>query len=273
MKLAPRVISPLMTAWLLLAGAAAAAMATTLLLASAAAAPPPLPPWYTVRWHTQPVDHFNALANATFSQRFLVNETWWKPEGPILFYTGAEGGGINTTFAHSGPVLELGRKLGALVVFAEMRFFGRSMPFGERGSFSNLGLLSVEQALADYASLITALRREYKAETSPAIAVGGSLAGSLAFFLRYKYPTVVDMGLVSSAPILGYPGLTDQFGWYRVATQTYEAQSPGCPAVVRSHFGHLLAASAPTLTAVRDSPRSELRNRPSPPYLCVIWVG
>ena len=47
---------------------------------------------------------------------------------------------------------------------------------------------------------------QYNASESPVLALGGSLAGSLSFFLRYKYPAVADIALASSAPILGYPG-------------------------------------------------------------------
>jgi hypothetical protein len=235
------------------------------------AVPPPLPPLYKTRWHVQPLDHFNAQVNGNFSQRYLVYDSFGpaNADGPILFYTGAEGSGVEAIFPHSGPILDLGRKLGALVlVFAEMRFFGKSMPYGEVDSFkldaTHLGLLTIEQTLADYASLIVALRAEYKAEANPVIAVGGSLAGSLTYFLRYKYPSLVDMGLAASAPILGYPSLTNQYGWYRVATQTLETQDPGCPAAVRSRFADLIDSTAPILTtafnacvpiAASDAPR------------------
>lgn len=52
-------------------------------------------------------------------------------------------------FSHSGYVLSLARELSALVVFAEMRYFGASYPFNMTGSFVpsplRLGLLSIEQ--------------------------------------------------------------------------------------------------------------------------------
>ncbi len=216
--------------------------------------PTPLPAWYETHHHTQPVDHFNFENNATFAERYLVNRTWWAgPPAPIIFYTGAEGDGVDTIFPHSGPVVELARSLGALLVFAEMRFFGASMPFGEWPSMEltadRLGLLSIEQALADYAALIVALRAQLGADASPVICIGGSLAGTLTFFMRAKYPHLVDMALAASAPILGYPSLTSPYGWYRVATSTYEKQAPGCVDAVRRRFTALLAAPAPNLTA------------------------
>jgi lysosomal Pro-X carboxypeptidase len=196
----------------------------------------------------QRCDHFNSQNADTFEQRYLVNASWWGgPGAPILLYTGAEGPGIPSVFDHSGYVLELARELSALAVFAEMRFFGTSTPYGEEGSFElsaeRIGLLSIEQTLADNAHLIAKLRSERGAESSKVIALGGSLAGTLAFFLRAKYPHLCHAALAASAPILGYAGLTDPYGWYRVATSTFDKQAPGCVEQVRGAFAQLLAAS------------------------------
>ena len=163
--------------------------------------------------------------------------------------------------------MDLAQKLSALVIFAEMRFFGASLPFGANDSFiadpTHLGLLSIENTLADYASLLSSIKAERNASTSPVIAVGGSLAGSLAFWFRVKYPSLVTLALASSAPILGYPSLTSPYGWYRVATDTYTKQSPGCVEMVREAFSTLQAEScAKCLSKAFDTcepiPQSEL---------------
>ena len=147
-----------------------------------------IPSWYETHYFTQPVDHFNAQTTPTFRQRYLLNATYWRgPPDPILFYCGAESS-VGDFFPHSGPVLDLARRLNALLIIGEMRFFGESLPFGVDGSFEHrpdrLGLLSVEPTIADDAALVEHIRHLRDAHTSPAIAIGGSLAGSLAFFLR-----------------------------------------------------------------------------------------
>ena len=54
------------------------------------------------------------------------------------------------------------------------RYYGKSLPFGT-ASFDqkNVGLLSVEQAMADYAVLISSLKMSLNASNCPVIAFGG----------------------------------------------------------------------------------------------------
>ena len=84
-----------------------------------------------------------------------AKDKYYKPGHPILFYTGNEGD-IMMFFSNTGLMFELAEQWNALVIFAEHRFYGKSLPFGSQ-SFTNknMGLLSVEQAMADYADLLT----------------------------------------------------------------------------------------------------------------------
>lgn len=96
----------------------------------------------------------------------------------------------------------LAANLSALVVFAEHRFFGLSIPQGVPAGFQpdaeHLGLLSEVEVLEDYTALATALRTNLSAWDSPLISVGGSLAGELTAWWRVRYPHIVDMALASS---------------------------------------------------------------------------
>jgi lysosomal Pro-X carboxypeptidase len=60
------------------------------------------------------------------------------------------------------------------------RYYGESLPFGNRSyeSPEKLGYLTSTQALADYALLITSLKRNLSAVDSPVVVFGGSYGGS-----------------------------------------------------------------------------------------------
>lgn len=55
---------------------------------------------------------------------------------------------------------DLAPEFHAAIVFAEHRFYGKSQPFGNESytTIANLGYLSSEQALGDFAYLINHLR-------------------------------------------------------------------------------------------------------------------
>ena len=68
------------------------------------------------------------------------------------------------------------------------------MPFGNE-SFApgNVGFLSPEQALADYATYLTAINTG----NCPVVAFGGSYGGMLTAWARMKYPNVYIGGLAA----------------------------------------------------------------------------
>ena len=131
---------------------------------------------------------------------------WGGNGSPILFGIGGEA----NVFAYTetlGFLWEHAKQLQAMVVFAEHRFYGQSLPFGKQSfCWKNLGLFNSEQALADFAANIPYIKKKYKASKSPVIIIGGSYGGILAAWFRMKYSHLVVGAIAASAPLLIFPG-------------------------------------------------------------------
>ena len=86
---------------------------------------------------SMPIDHFNDSDTRMFNNRYFVNDTYYKPGGPVIFYdfgeTGVDDyyaalllGGYEGTL--SAP-MELAKELDGLVIGWEHRYYGYSRPF------------------------------------------------------------------------------------------------------------------------------------------------
>nr|CAB3239873.1 dipeptidyl peptidase 2 [Phallusia mammillata] len=191
------------------------------------------------RYFTQFVDHFNmeTFGTTTYQQRYLITEQYWtKGSGPIFFYTGNEGN-IEGFQKASGLLVDLAAKMGAMVVFAEHRFYGTSLPFGNNTFMhKNIGLLTVEQAMADYAYLIEHLKESYNATHVPVIAFGGSYGGQLAAYMRMKYPNLIAGSLAASAPLYWITGHGDRHGFWKSVTEIFGKQGSACVDRIKEGF-------------------------------------
>ncbi|CAN8004405.1 unnamed protein product, partial [Ixodes hexagonus] len=146
----------------------------------------------------------------------------------------------------------------ALIIFAEHRFYGESLPFGGSSfqSPQKLGYLTSEQALADYADLILYLQKTLPgADRSPFVAFGGSYGGMLAALLRIKYPHLVAAALSSSAPMRMFPGLTPCSSYLQAVTDAFQRESAPCVVAIRQSWD-LLENMMSTSKGQRDIQRA-----------------
>jgi len=193
-------------------------------------------------WFEQVVDHFGwgpTPSNVTtWRQRYFLCDPTPKdkssPGGdrPIFFYTGNEGD-VELYLHSNGLMWENAPQFGAYLVFAEHRYYGKSWPMGtEVASMRHLRFLTHEQALADYARLISSLKKRLGLEDSAVISFGGSYGGMLSAWFRQKYPHIIDGAIAASAPLIAFDGLSspyDSSTYWASVSQDFSTEG-GCPA-------------------------------------------
>lgn len=91
----------------------------------------PIPANFTIGWYNQKVDHFGYANRDTFKQRYIVSTDHWSPGCPIFFYAGNEGD-IFMFANNTGFMWENAAPFKAMVLFAEHRYYGESMPYGKK---------------------------------------------------------------------------------------------------------------------------------------------
>ncbi|XP_072987713.1 uncharacterized protein [Typha latifolia] len=198
---------------------------------------------YETRYFRQRLDHFSFVDSPDFEQRYLVGRAdEWGRSGPIFFYCGNEGD-IEWFAANTGFVWEIAPRFSALVVFAEHRYYGKSMPFGSTEKAYNnsesLAYLTAVQALADYAILLTDLKRNLSSEDSPVVLFGGSYGGMLAAWMRLKYPHIAIGALASSAPILQFEDIVPPETFYDIVSNDFRRESESCFKTIKDSWGVL----------------------------------
>ncbi|KAJ4821959.1 hypothetical protein Tsubulata_039119 [Turnera subulata] len=92
---------------------------------------------------------------------------------------------------------------------------------------STIEYLISEQALADFAQVITDVKKNLSAENCPVVAFGGSYGVMVASWLRLKCPHIVTGALASSAPILDFDDITPQSGYHAVVTKDFRQKQMG----------------------------------------------
>ena len=218
---------------------------------SSAAGIPAVPLYFEQR-----VDHFSA-SNATFLQRYYLNDTSASATPVILVIMGGEGAiPPSTGFFYPFVVDVLAPKFEALVIEPEHRFYGASLPFGSATSYEieHLRLLTPMQALADTAELIRSVQRGRNCSLvrgtpsyCPVFTIGGSYPGWMSAMMRLRYPAVIDGAYAASAPMNFYAQRVSQYDYYTVIKRSAERAKPGCSVAVRDALSLITAADRSTL--------------------------
>lgn len=194
---------------------------------------------YEEFYYHQKVDHFGYSNQDFFKQRYLSNLKYYNEKnGTIFFYTGNEGD-IDMFANNTGFMWEIAAEFNAALIFAEHRYYGKSLPYGELSFENNTyrGYLTTEQALADFASLIYHLKNELPGgQKSPVIAFGGSYGGMLAAWIRIKYPHLVNGALSSSAPILLFSNAASCKNFPAIVTKDFERAGISCVKNIRNSW-------------------------------------
>ena len=184
----------------------------------------PSVPDCTEAWISQRVDNFNwhvpVEVNPQYDMRYFIHDKY-VPGGivnakVVLFYTGNEDN-VELYVNNTGLMWNLGAKLNALLVFAEHRYYGKSLPIPATSTVpfpTCMEYLTTEQAMADYAYLIHALRTNITDGWDiPFIGFGGSYGGMLGSWFRMKYSDLIDGFLAASAPIWSFTGLLPAYDY------------------------------------------------------------
>lgn len=187
---------------------------------------------------TQKVDHFTYNSDETFNQRIILSTDHWGKDGsPIFFYTGNEGD-IFMFANNTGFIWDIAPQFNAMIVFAEHRYYGTSMPFGGKSFSSNdtIKYLTVDQALQDYAIIVEWIKSSYNAPSSPVISFGGSYAGMLSAWFRMKFPHLIEGAVAASAPVTTFTGIYDCNKFYDQVTQDYRDYSQICVEAIQASW-------------------------------------
>ncbi|XP_063219334.1 thymus-specific serine protease-like [Bacillus rossius redtenbacheri] len=182
-------------------------------------------------WITQRLDHFNPADTRIWEQRYFQNLEHLREGGPLFVFVGGEEP-TSTAWLQDGQMMALARTYGAAAFLLEHRFYGANRPT-EDVSTESLAYLTTEQALADLALFVAALRgRHGGGGAAPRVVLfGRSYAASLAAWARLKYPHLVAGAVASSAPLLAKADFREFLEGVAVVLGD---ESPDCVAHIRA---------------------------------------
>ncbi|KAF2904414.1 hypothetical protein ILUMI_01759 [Ignelater luminosus] len=188
----------------------------------------------TIEWFTQILDHFNPVDDRKWQQRFFTNNQFYDHStgGPVFLMIGGEDEAY-ITWMTQGAWIDYAKKFKAFCFQLEHRYYGKSHATKDL-SIAKLRYLNVEQALADSAQFIFEMNKKYQFPANTKwIVFGGSYSGSLAAWMRLKYPHLV-YGAVSSSSIL--LAVVEYSGYLKTTYESLKTYSNKCVDAIQEGF-------------------------------------
>ena len=190
-----------------------------------------------VKYFNQKMDHFDATNEKTWEQQYYVDASKWQVGNPVFLYMGGEGDLNERTFTFAWCA-EYAVQFGALCFGLEHRFYGDSWPV-HQPTTEDLKLLSASQALEDASNFINAMTEEYNLpEGTKWVTYGGSYPGSLAAWMRLKYPEQIFGAISTSGPLIAQADFRE---YMLVVKNAIDKVDPKCMPVI-DEVSHTLKA-------------------------------
>lgn len=171
-----------------------------------------------------PLNHFDPTDNRVFSQRYYINDRYFKPgkdnTAKAILYINGEGPANGPPVADTDASVILAKRNQALIVASEHRYYGDSNPCNTHSCFCNMTVeklkyLSVDQHMNDLATLINEINKLHPGLSISWVAIGGSYSGATSAWFRMKFPHLVKGAIASSAvvhPIYDFTAWDGQVG-------------------------------------------------------------
>ena len=168
-----------------------------------------------------PLDHYNTSDNRTYSNRYWVNNKYYRPGGPVFYFDSGEQNAQPLVpyflYEAAGPssVMSLARRFNGLALIFEHRFYGQSLPFPvntktgmAKDGYAAYKYLNTEQALQDPVYFANHFQppglESYWSSLSPQktpwVWLGGSYPGIRGAQMRVRNPDTFYATWASSAP-------------------------------------------------------------------------
>merc|ERR1719317_1293558 len=174
------------------------------------------------QYFEQVLDHFNAIDERTWQQRYWENLEHHVEGGPAFIMIGGEAE-ANPKWMTYGQWYKWAQENGAAMFELEHRYYGQSQPT-EDMSTDNMRYLSSRQGLEDLGHFMTAMNNKYNMSGSW-ITFGGSYPGSLSAWMSLRFPHLVAGSVSSSGPLFAK---LDYFEYLQVVADALDTTGPGC---------------------------------------------